>query len=136
MFNRGGLLAVEFLEQVGAFAERDFGDAPDLFHAGVQRFDGGVAIGGGFDGVADGRVLIGVGPGVGVERFQGLGDGAGRVAVDRQDGGIAFGLRGLIGGAGGGDHFLFVERDGAGDFERVFLWVIPLAFQSAYKRAR
>ena len=113
-----GSLSVEFLEQVGALAERDFGDAPDLFHVSIQRFDRRVAIGGGFDGVADGRVLIGVGFGVGVERFQGFGDGAGRVAVDCQDGGIGFGLRGLIGGAGGGDHFLFVERDSAGDFER------------------
>jgi len=68
------LLAVEFLEQIGAFAQRDFSDAAQLLHVDRQRGDGGVAISGGFGRAADGGVLIHVGGGVGVERGQNFQD--------------------------------------------------------------
>ncbi len=98
-------------------AQGDFGNAFELFHIGIEFFDGGVAIGGGFGGAADGGVLIGVGLGVGVERGEGGGDGGRREAVGGQRGGIGRLLGGLVRGARQGDEFLLVGGQGAGDFE-------------------
>ena len=111
------LLRVEFLEQVGALTQGDFGNAFELFHIGIEFFDGGVAIGGGFGSAADGRVLIGVGFGVGVERGQSGGDGGRREAVGGQRGGIGRLLGGLVRGARQGDEFLLVGGQRAADFE-------------------
>jgi len=96
------LLHLQLCEQTGFAAEGAAGGAFEFLHEGFEGGVGGVALGGVFDGVAEGGVLIAAGAGEVVEVLKQGGEAGGGVAAFGEFGGVG----GLAGGSVGTDDFV------------------------------